>query len=225
MGSCGTCSAQLITDSFNCPDCNSVVIDMASDTRTDDQIAAAVMQAYPCLKCQKHVYLKEVVSCDSCKEPKQNNLADVVLHGMRQGEGKNSKLVLQKFEKTDDFEKRVKGQLGGKSLAALIADLGKPYEFDAILAPRDLPSQAKRLELSGVNLPSANPQTPTQGFMGPGHMGSYPPPPVAGAAPMFTPPPSPFSNYPSNTPTFGPPSDTQVGPTPFVPPPLPNFQK
>jgi len=211
---CGGCQAQLITDSFNCPDCNNVIIDMASDSRSDEQIAQAVMNPYPCLTCNKQVLLKEVVSCDSCGTPKQNTIMDVVIHGMRQGDGKNSKMVMSRFEGLAAFEQKAKKDLQGKPLAEVIDALGKAYEFDQVFAPRDAASQAKRLMVQVTHTPTS--QSP------------FGQPQVFGNSPVMPPAPAMGGGFFVNgtIPTFGPPSDSaHSGPTPFVPPPLPNFGK
>lgn len=208
--SCGTCKSQLITDSFNCPSCNNIVIDMQSDTRTDEELAQVVIKPYPCLTCQKTVYLKEIVTCDVCEAAGRptvhNSMFDVVVWGMRQGEKKQSKLVQGRPAQTiEEFEAQLPPQIrqmiGNKTLRQHIEEIGQPYDFDDVFKPRDLAAQAKRLSLNmpgGQQAPQqqpyggyAQPQAgygqpaPQQGFYAPQGQpyGGYQQPPAQGGYP------------------------------------------
>lgn len=150
---CGADGAELLVDGYKCPTCQSMVIDMQSDPRSDDQIREAVARPYPCLRCNKPVLLDEVVSCDVCnannRQHVQHRLFDVVLWGLREGEGTQSKLTLRRFETVEQFANQVHpGFLNGKTLREHIAGLAKPFEFDKMFAPRSLEEQAKRLDLA-----------------------------------------------------------------------------
>ena len=86
---CGNDGSQLITDGFKCPTCQSLVIDMSNDTRTDDQIKDAVSRPYPCLRCNRPVFLEEVNGCEVCeaanRQPAVHSMFSRVLWAMRQG--------------------------------------------------------------------------------------------------------------------------------------------
>lgn len=151
---CGNCQSQLTTDGFACPHCNTMLVDMANDPRTDEQIQADVLKPHPCLRCQRPVLLKEIVSCESCSRqnyaPLQLSIFDVVIHGMRQGEGTKSHVTQGLPHKTiEDFARSVDPQFfGGKAtLREYIAELAKPYDFAEIFKPRSLQDQSTRLKL------------------------------------------------------------------------------
>jgi hypothetical protein len=154
---CGSCRSQLITDGFACPSCNNMVIDMSNDPRTDQQIAEAVAKPYPCLHCSRPVILREVIACDTCaaqgRQPRQLGIFDVVLWGMRQGEGTKSHLVLQRFETLEDFSRTAQANqliasaLQGKTVQQVLQEVGVPYDFASLYAPRDLKAQSERLML------------------------------------------------------------------------------
>lgn len=150
---CGNCGAQLITDGFICPTCKSMIIDMSTDPRTDDQIAQEVAKPYPCMSCQRAVMGQEVISCEVCERQNQKGLQlsvfDVVLLAKRQGEGTKSHVVRVNHFTIEQYAQRVDPQwLRGKSLREYIVDLaGEPYDFAEIFTPRSLQDQSKRLEL------------------------------------------------------------------------------
>jgi len=238
------CANQLTSESWNCPTCGNVVIDMSSDPRSDEEISQAVAHPYPCLHCQKAVLLSEVTSCDSCaqsgRDMLQLGLFDVVLWGKRHGEGTKSQLVLHKFQTVDEFQKTlppgIVSLLQGKSIFDTIKDLAKPYDFDKFLGPKTLEEQMKRMELSfsmpGTQQPSAygtQPQTTPQA--------PYVPPwatkpmevnPAAGqvvegavVAPPLPPGAVPYAPYPPQQT----PQHTLPGPQGFQMPMKPNFSK
>lgn len=166
---CGACKSQLITDGFACPTCNNMVIDMQNDPRTDAQIAEAVAKPYPCMTCQRAVLVKEVVSCDVCvaqnRPALQMGLFDVVVWGMRQGEGTKSQMMMNRFETIEEFESRLppntRQSLQGKTLRQLVEEIGKPYSFDEMFKPKSLQDQAKRLRLP---IPGGFGQQPQYGY-------------------------------------------------------------
>jgi hypothetical protein len=160
---CGNDGSQLITDGFKCPSCQSMVIDMTQDTRTDEQIKEAVSRPYPCLRCNRPVFLEEVVACEVCetanRQPAQHTMFSRVLWGMRQGEQTASTLVLHRHEAIQEFFARVPAPLlGNKTPDALLAELAKPYDFAALFAPKTLSEQMKELDLQG------NGPAPAQGY-------------------------------------------------------------
>lgn len=163
---CGNDGSQLITDGYKCPTCQTLVIDMAQDARTDAQILEAVSKPVPCMRCQRQVLLEEVVACEVCeqagRQPRQLGLSDRVLWGMRQGEGTGSQLVLHRHESLQEFFQRVPAQfLNGKTPEAFLAELAKPYEFDKVFEPRPIGEQMKELQLQG--------QGPVPGNVMPGY--------------------------------------------------------
>lgn len=176
---CGNDGSQLITDGFACPSCNTMVIDMQNDPRTDEQINDAVATPYPCLQCNRPVMLRQVVACEVCeaaqRQPSQFSVFDLVLHGMRQGEGTSSHMVLQRYETVQQFGARIPAQvLNGKTFEQHIAELAKPYDFGETFKPLAVQEQAQRLELAAPPMASpgygqqspgygAQPQYGTQG--------------------------------------------------------------
>lgn len=221
------CSQQLIRESYNCPHCNGVVIDLSTDPRDDLQLDQAVSKPYPCMKCQKGVLLKEVVSCDSCTQQGRSFLQlgvfDVVLWGKRQGEGTKSQMMLQQFQTVEEFARSlpapIQQMLGGKTVAEIVKDLASPYDFDKMFEPRSFQEQATKLELniqapgqvatSSYAQPMAGyqPQQQMQQPMQP-QMVAVPPPPQGAV---------PFVSYP--------PAQQGPGPQGFQAPMKPNFGK
>lgn len=213
------CGNQLSCDGFACPTCNTLVIDMSTDPRSDKDINEAVIRPYPCLRCQRNVLLREVVSCEFCeaagRQFQQLSLFDNVLFLFRQGEGTKSTVMMQRNQPIDQFGQQLT-QMGwlrdGKTIRQLIEEIGKPYDFAELFKPRSLEDQAKRLSLQVPQQQSAygafgQPQQPMYGAPPQGYpqqpgfapqpqQGGYPPPPQ-GFAPQpqqqapqgFLPPP------------------------------------
>lgn len=210
MSQCATCKQQLITDGFVCPNCHNTVIDMNTDTRTDEQIAQEVIRPYPCMHCQRPVLLQEVVGCDFCeqqgKKGVQNSIFDVVLQAMRQGESTNSHIVRQNHMTLEEFGQGIDPRfLGGKTLRQHVEEILKePYNFEEIYKPRSLQDQAKAL---GLDVPQGY-GNPT----GPAPYQNYGAPPQQ----AFAPPGQAYAPYP------GQPAPAP-GPTPFMPPNKPNY--
>jgi hypothetical protein len=210
---CGNDGSQLITDGFACPTCNALVIDMQNDPRTDEEINNAVASPYPCLQCQRPVMLRQVVACEVCegaqREPKQFSVFDLVLHGMRQGEGTSSHMVLQRFETVEQITTRLLTQnpqvFAGKPPAQYLAEIGKPYDFAETYKPLAVHEQALRLELAAP--PMASPGYGQQPYPQAPPYGSQPTqqqaPFVPGVPPQMTPAGAPANPQP---PAFVPPS-------------------
>ena len=232
---CGTCGSQLTTDGFACPTCNSLVIDLANDTRTDEQLAVEVSKPYPCLRCQRAVLLREVVSCETCerqgKQGVQLSAFDVVLMAKRQGEGTKSHIIRVNHMPIEQYAQRVDPRyLNGKSLREHITELiGQPYDFAEMFKPRSLQEQSKRLELPmppGFGGPQTaqygaygtQPQAGQQQFYG-APQGAPPPQAAqqqtAYGAPAFGQPPPPPPGYPQPAPG----APVQFQPQPMGPPP------
>jgi len=236
---CGNCRSQLTTDGFACPNCNTLIIDMSNDPRSDEQIAQDAMRPYPCTRCNRPVLLKEIISCETCAtqnaQPLQLSLFDVVIFGMRQGEGTKSHITQGLPHKTiEDFARGVDPQfLGGKSLRDFITELAKPYEFDEIMKPRSLQEQAQRLRLpipGGMGMQQGfQPQQPqyapaTQQVQQPGQMFQQPMQPQMMAPPLQPMPMQPgFVQYQQQPQQQQP--QQQAGPLPFVPVVPPNYGK
>lgn len=224
---CGNDGAQLITDGFSCPHCNTLVIDMGQDPRTDEQIMEAVSQPYPCMRCQRPVLLKEIISCEVCEQhnrlPVQYSVMGRVLWGVRQGEDTASQLVLHRHESLQEFGARVPPQLlpQGKTFEQIVQELSIPYDFASTFATKPVSEQMKELELIGS-------QGPVSGTM-PGYagQGGYAQAPVQGQhapqqgmAPQYQQPPI---QSPIPGPQYQQPTPAQPGPLPPPPMPHPNF--
>ena len=224
---CGNDGSQLITDGFKCPSCQSVVINMSDDTRTDGQIAEAVGKPYPCLRCQRNVILEEVVACEVCeqnnRQPAQHTMFSRVLWGMRQGEQTASTLVLHRHESLQEFFARVPAQLlGGKDVNSFLAELAKPYDFAALFAPKTLIEQMKELDLTPAQGMAPQQYGQQGGYQQPGaypQQGGYQQAPNYGAppagqpqvgAPPVGPPaaPGPAAPAPMMQPNYGRPPGT-----------------
>lgn len=194
---CGHDGSQLITDSYTCPTCRNRIIDMASDQRTDQQIADAVSKPYPCITCNRPVLLNEVTACEVCesqrREPLQLSIFNRVLFGKREGEGTASHLLLDRHMSLDEFARNIDPRwFGGKTIQQVVEELAKPFDFEKIFQPRDLRAQSERLQLP---MPGRPP--PQQGGMY-GQTGVYPytPPPPGGFAPAPQGQPYPGQPYP-----------------------------
>ena len=152
------CRTKLNPVGFDCPDCASVIIDLKTDTRTDQQILEAVSSPYPCMTCRSPKWLKAAFLCDRCDardlDPTQFPVYGTVLHGSRRGDGKNSALVLDEFESVEEFEARVGAQyapiLHGKTIRQIVDELSRPYDFTDLYAPRPLEEQRKRLDITAT---------------------------------------------------------------------------
>lgn len=244
---CGNCRSQLTTDGFACPQCNTLIVDMTNDPRSDEQIAQDVIKPYPCTRCNMPVLLKEVVSCDTCAsqnaQPLQLSIFDVVIFGMRQGEGTKSHITQGLPHKTiEEFARSIDPVfLKGKSLREYIAELAKPYDFDELMKPRSLQDQAQRLRLpipAGAGMPQQPGYQPYAGqpqyapanqqVQQPGQMFQ---PGFASPGPMAAPPLQPMpqgypqQQYQQQQPQMGYPQPQQPGPAPFVPIAPPNYSK
>lgn len=225
---CGTCyqnmaQVKLIIDSYTCPYCSNVVIDMANDPRTDEEISDAVSRPYPCLHCRRSVVLVENLSCDACGKGTQMTIHDVVMFGKRVGEGTKSQMQMDYFQTVAQFE-RTMGQslapyLNGKTLAEYIAELAQPYDFAEVLRPRSLQDQATRLQLPMIPAHGQQQQFQQSAYGAPPTQ-NYPPAPGYAPPPQGVPAQPPYAAYPqqqTQQPQNGP------GPAPFVPGGRPNF--
>lgn len=241
------CGNQLTTDGYACPNCNTMVIDMGSDPRNDQQINEAVMHPYPCLTCQRPVLLREIVSCEFCeaagRQFKQISLFDSVIYVFRQGEKTGSHIMMQRHVPIDAFGEQLI-QMGWlrdntgqtKSIHQLVEEIDKPYNFAELFKPRSLEDQAKRLSLRPMTQPQS--MYGAQPMYGqPAHGQGMPQPqpsPMAGGLPPppgyvpsqqtgFIPPPQfqqpGYSAYPTQQPQ----QQNNTGPAPFQPAPRPNF--
>lgn len=152
------CGNQLTTDGYACPQCNTMLIDMEKDPRSDLQINEAIMRPYPCLNCRRGVLATEIVSCETCaatgRQYVQTSMFDNVLHLFRQGEGTKSHVMMQRSQSLDSFGQQLT-QAGwlrdGKTIRQLIEEIGKPYEFEKVFEPRSLDEQSKKLQLQPRN--------------------------------------------------------------------------
>jgi hypothetical protein len=193
------CGNQLTTDGYRCPTCKTMLIDMERDPRSDAQILDAVMAPYPCHTCQRGVLLEEVVSCEFCaaagRQMVRTSLFDNVLYLFRQGEGTKSHIMMQRYQSLDSFGQQL-SQMGwlrdGKTIQQLVADLGKPYDFEKMFEPRSIEEQVKKLQLQ--------PQRPP-----PSQYGAYPGAPQYGAPPMQQGYPPGQPAYPAPGAAYGPP--------------------
>ena len=161
---CGVCRSQLSTDGFDCG-CGFRVIDMATDARSDEEIGEIVSHSAVCPSCHRTTLLQERVSCEVCEsrgtKGAQFGVFDVVLFGMRQGEGTQSHLVQgRSHQSVEEFAQTVDANfLGGKTMRQYIAELAKPYDFTDIKKARTLDEQSKNLDLpKPQNAASQQPQ-------------------------------------------------------------------
>lgn len=153
---CGTCRNQLSVEGYGCETCNSLVIDMENDTRSDEQIAEAVSKLYPCLQCNRGVLLKEAVCCEACQGAgrtfRQDSLFNSVLYLFRQGEQTKSQIMMQRHQHLDEFGAQLTQQgwlQNGKTIHQLIEEVAKPYDFAELFKPRSMDEQRKKLGMGG----------------------------------------------------------------------------
>jgi hypothetical protein len=150
---CGECKSVLDLMGYACGTCNSMTINAETDTRTDGELEDAVSRPYPCPSCKRATLHKEVVGCQVCesngKVPTQHSLFGVVLWGSRQGEGTKSQLMLARFETLDEHNAKVPKQLlNGRTVAQIVEEVGKPYNFSEVMVPESVQEQAQRLDLN-----------------------------------------------------------------------------
>ena len=246
---CGNCHSQLVTSGYACPHCNTLLIEMLNDPRSDEQITQEVMKPYPCVRCNRPVLLKEIIDCETCTprqvRPLQLSIFNVVIYGMRQGEGRDSHITQGLPHKTlEEFSRGIDPQfLGGKSLQDYLAELVKPYDFSEIMKPHSLQDQAQRLRLPMPSsaAPSAHniqfgyaPYTPMGQVQQPAQLFS----PemqrhIAQSQVQMAQPPIQYQNpqpiqIPQAPVQYQNPQQVQqpqVGPPSFIPLPVPNFGK
>jgi hypothetical protein len=234
---CGNDGSQLITDGFKCPTCQTLLVDMSQETRTDAQIQEVVAKPFPCMRCQRPVLLEEVVACEICeqngRQPRQFGLTDRVLWGMRQGENTSSQLVLHRHESVQEFFTRVPAHLlGGKTPDQLLADLTKPYDFAAMFAPKPIGEQMRELELTGQPGPVPNQVMPgygqPQGYQQAPQGYPQQPPQYQQPPPQY--PPQQAPQYQQPPPQYQQPAPQYQQPAPNyppgygAPPPIPGYQ-
>lgn len=227
----GICGNQLTTVSWNCSVCNSMLIDMSTEPRSDAELQAITMDPHPCFHCQRPVDLVEIVQCDVCRQARQVNVfsGEVVVWVKRQGEGTASHMVLDStghppFESLDSFlanPNNVHQALlpQGKTAKELVIDMAKPYDFEELMKPRDLASQSKRLELP---VPPQFQQGQQQQFAQPGAYGA---PPGPGGVQYGGPPPPNFGPPPAGYGGPQPPAGAPVAGQNYQPPTRPNYQQ
>jgi hypothetical protein len=227
---CGTCRSEMFIDGFACDFCKTMVINMSTDQRTDDQIKEVVAHPCPCPNCGRATYLNEVSACENCEAQGHPGLSigvfDVVVFGTKKGEQTGSHLEFgpRQFSTLEEFGRTIDPRfLGGKSFQEYITEMAKPYDFDEMLAPRSLQEQSKTLELPMPGAPGGVGYAP---YGGGAQYGGAPGQPPPGWAPPPTGVPAPgqppYSSYqPAPAPGGVAPAP---GPAPFVPPGRPNFQ-
>jgi len=145
------CGGEVKAVCFYCPTCNTAIIDAATYPGSDDELAKIVVQRHPCPTCRTMVALKEYSVCSSCNQTgTSQSMFDVVLHGLRQGEGTNSHMVLSKFESVEEFSKRVNpALLHEQTLQQRLEELtAEPFDFREIHKPLDPKAHADRMELN-----------------------------------------------------------------------------
>ena len=78
---CVSCGGNRMIDtrSWNCPNCQHEVIDMANTSLTDAEIDNRVQQRLPCPACRQTMQLVEVIECKQCKHPHRASLFDGVI--------------------------------------------------------------------------------------------------------------------------------------------------
>ena len=146
---CGTCKASMKPEGFICPRCDTILIDMEKDKYSKDQLQSMVSNPLFCPTCNNHVSVKEASYCPVCDAAGrpwvENKLTDVVLFGVRQGEGTTSTLMLRQHMTIEEFEMQLKPGVLGKPLRQYIQENAKPYDFSELLRPLPLEEQAKKL--------------------------------------------------------------------------------
>jgi hypothetical protein len=221
---CGNCRSEVIVDGFTCDFCKNMVIDLSTDTRSEEDIRKLIANPHPCMQCGRHTMLQEVVGCQTCESQGRTvrpiGVFNTVVFGTKQGEGTGSHLTLgpRQFATLEEFGRTIDpGFFGGKTFEQYITELAVPYEFDKLLAPHTPAEQAKNMELAGPQQGGpAQGQWPApgQGYAQPPPVGAYPPPQQpAGYPPPQYPAPAPYAPAPAAAPAPG-----------FPPPPRgPNF--
>jgi hypothetical protein len=164
-GTCGHDGQLLVTESFTCPHCNAVVIDMSSDPREDAEIAEVTSHPYPCLQCQRPVLLNEVQYCPTCdaanppREMLQLSWTERVLFLCREGENKSSQVVCKQHQSLQQFEQMtLPNGSNGKRLGDIISELAKPYDFSQVYAAKPVQEQMEDLGLATPGQVQSGPQ-------------------------------------------------------------------
>lgn len=154
-GVCGTCKNQFSVEGYGCETCNSMLIDMTTETRSDEQIQEAVSKLYPCMTCNRGVLPKEAVCCEACeaagRQWRQDTLFNSILYLFRQGEGKSSQVMMQRHQSLEEFGQYAtqQGWLGGKTIYQFLEEIGKPYDFMEMFKPRSMDEQRKKMGFGG----------------------------------------------------------------------------
>ena len=104
----GKCNQQLIRESFNCPECGTVLIDMGTDPEAMPK-SMPQSRPYPCLKCNKGVMAKgrllPVRRVSRHSGPIPSSVCLTWSSGASAGEGTKSQLALQQFQTLEEFQK------------------------------------------------------------------------------------------------------------------------
>lgn len=245
---CGTCRNPLTVEGYACGTCDTLLIDMQYETRSNEQIQDAISKAYPCLTCNRQVLLMESAYCQSCeasgRQFRQDSLFSSVLYLFRQGEGTKSQIMMQRSQPLDELG-QILAQQGwlqnGKTIHQLIEEIGKPYDFAEIFKPRNIEEQRKKLGYGGGQQqgqqqgygaygqqpqyggqPQGYQSQPQQQQMGypPQQQQQFMPPPQQPGYTQYPPQPQGYVQPGPNT--AGQPSNN-VGPAPFQPIGRPNF--
>lgn len=227
----GKCGQQLILDSYNCPTCSTVLIDLNTDPRHIEEIENEAKRPYPCKTCNRYVMLKEISSCDACTQQGrtavQLSVLEVVLWGKRQGEGTKSQLMLQQYQTIEEFGRSVAMNpqlaqiLAGRSVSDIIKQLGTPYDFDKIFGARSFEDQARRLELN-IQAPVQQSAYGQQSFAAPAFSQPQQSYVQEQAAPQY---PAQAQQQQFQQQFQQPQAVPYPGPTPFQVPQKPNFSK
>jgi hypothetical protein len=186
---CATCGTIILRIAFDCgnPQCDNELLDVVSAGWTNEQLDQFSKMPCQCQKCGYQGFPVPAYSCgfnenfrrvqDECQDPVQMSFWDCVLWVQREGESKDSELIITRVDPISTFVTP-----DGRPLADHLKEIAKDrFNLVEMYKPDSLEEQAKRLF---VQNPWAAPQQqygqypgqqPQQGgYQQPGQYGGAP---------------------------------------------------
>lgn len=172
---CRNCKAQNVIEpvAYLCGNCKDAVIDMGDTSLDDKDIKKMTNEDVVCPHCRHKGLLEEVVTCNSCGDPKRADIFDVDSSFKRvQGDGNQTSLLFTGF-----------GPICPVDVA--YAEIAKPIDLGRIYVPDSIETQREKFK---VSIPAGQPmqRQPVTGQPAAQPYGQQAAaPPQAGARSMF----------------------------------------
>lgn len=135
--SCASCGGRdcIQSVSWSCanPECQALIVDLATTHLTQDQLNEMIKEPVVCHACNARTYLQENYSCNSCSSPMRASIFDVDLEVRRKksAEGKGTQLVVPRTGDPTPIDPQ-------------FAEIAKPLPLEKLYAPDSLEYQARQ---------------------------------------------------------------------------------